>query len=123
MDHTEVIDLLETGELFEVLEHDHPTYGWYLAFDDEPSHAHSDALDGLDADLSELAGVDMAVRGSRVVLVAAVEPTDATVGARLAAFLDGWFRVRFGRQPIALRETTAMRVPSCPSLHDGGQRC
>lgn len=98
MDHTEVMDLLETGELFEVLEHDHPTYGWYLVFDDELAHAHNDALDGLVGDLSELPGVDRAVREDReVVLVAAVDPADVRIGARLAAFLDGWFRASFGR--------------------------
>ena len=98
MDRTEVIDLLDAGELFEVLRHDHPTYGWYLAFDDELAHAHSDALDRLVADLSELPGVDRALREDReVVLVAAAEPADVAVGARLAAFLDGWFRAGFGR--------------------------
>jgi hypothetical protein len=98
MDRTEVIDLLETGELFEVLEHDHATYGWYLVFDDGLARAHSEALDGLVGDLSELPGVDRAVREDReVVLVAAVDPADVTVGPRLAAFLDGWFRASFGR--------------------------
>jgi hypothetical protein len=96
MDHAEVMELLETGELFEVLEHDHLTYGWYLVFDDELAHANSDALDGLVRDLSELPEVARAVREDReVVLVAAVKPTDATIGARLAAFLDAWFRAEF----------------------------
>lgn len=97
MDHTEVIDLLEIGELFEVLEHDHPTYGWYLVFDGELAHAHNHALDGLVGDLSELPEVGRAVREDReVVLVAPVDPADVTIGARLAAFLDGWFRASFG---------------------------
>jgi hypothetical protein len=98
MDHIEVMELLETGELFEVLEHDHPTYGWYLVFDDEVAHAHSHALDDLVGELSELPGVDRAVREDReVVLVAAVNPADFTLRARLAAFVDGWFRARLGR--------------------------
>lgn len=93
-----MIDLLETGDLFEVLEHDHPTYGWYLTFDDELAHAHSDALDALVADLCELPWVDRAVREDReVVLVAAANRSDVTVGARLVAFLDGRFRARFAR--------------------------
>ena len=89
-------DLLAAGELFEVLEHDHPAFGWYLSFDDELAHDHDDALDALVADLGGLPWVDRAHREDReVVLVAAAQPGDATVGRRLAVFLDEWFAARF----------------------------
>jgi hypothetical protein len=98
MDPAEVIDLLEAGELFEVLQDDHPTFGWYLVFDDELAHAHDGALDAFVADLGTLPDVAAVHREDReVVLVAAAEPGDATVGVRLAVFLDGWFRARFAR--------------------------
>lgn len=89
MDHGEVAGLLAAGELFEVLEHDHPTFGWYLAFDDELAYAHDAALDALVADLTGLEWVARAHREDReVVLVAPARPDDATVGQLLAVFLE-----------------------------------
>lgn len=88
--------LLAAGELFEVLEHDHPEFGWYLSFDDEFAHAHDPALDALVADLAGLAWVGRAHREDReVVLVAAVDPDDAGVGRQLEEVCGSWLAARF----------------------------
>lgn len=81
-------DLLDEGNLFEVLEHDHPEFQHYVSFDDEIAHEYDDAIDRLVDEVAVLPGVSRAVREDREVLLVGGSIDHTTLEAWLAA----WWR-------------------------------
>lgn len=86
----EARDLLDEGDLFEVLEHDHPEFQHYVSFDDEIATEYDDAVDALVDALLALPEVDRAVREDReVLLVGGSISTSA-----LELWLTDWWRTQ-----------------------------
>lgn len=92
MERKALLGLLDEGELFEVLDHDHPEFRWYISLDDEVAHEHDAAIDQLVRDLKTAPGVTAVVREDREVILVGGE-ADA---AALEAWVAGWWRHRVG---------------------------
>jgi hypothetical protein len=100
------LELLEDGDLFEVLEHDHPEFSLYVSFDDEIATEYDNALDRLVDEVAEVPDVVRAVREDREVIL---------VGGRISApaleeWLADWWRSELRQQPP--RERGRAKSPS-----------
>lgn len=91
----EARELLDNGDLFEVLENDHPAFHLYVSLDDEIAHEYDDAIDRLVDELAELPDVAHAVREDREVLL-----VGGSIGrTALDAWLAGWWRSELLQRP------------------------
>ncbi len=105
--NTEALQLLENGDLFEVLDHDHPDFPLYVSFDDEIANEYDDAIDRLANEVAQLPDVVHAVREDREVLL-----VGGTIGGpALEAWLADWWRSELGQQPSPEGDT-ASSTPS-----------
>lgn len=84
----EALGLLEEGDLFEVMEHDHPDFPLYVSFDDEIAVEYDDAVDRLTEAVVGLPGVTRAVREDREVLLVGGSIT----APELRTWLTEWWR-------------------------------
>ena len=93
----ELLELLDDGELFEVVDYDHPDFTWHVSFDDVVAHEHDEALDRLTDEIAARPDVVRAVREDREVIL-----VGGAVGGRdLEAWIGDWWRTRLrgGNQP------------------------
>jgi hypothetical protein len=97
----DALERLEAGELFGVLDHDHPDFPFYVSFDDEIAHEYDDAIDRLVDEVAELPDVAHAVRDDREVLLVG----GSIDGTALAAWLAAWWRSELLQQPSPERAT------------------
>lgn len=104
----ETLELLENGDLFEVLEHDHPEFNLYVVFDDEVAHEYDEALDRIAEEVAELPDVVRAVREDREVILVG-GPLSAPA---LEAWLAGWWRSQLGE---ARSSTPEPATPASPT--------
>lgn len=82
--------LLDDGELFELLDHDHPGFNHYLVFDDDVSHEHDADLDAMVVDLARLDGVLRVVREDREVVLISSRLDETAIGE----WLVEWWAAR-----------------------------
>lgn len=97
----DALERLEAGELFEVLDHDHPDFPFYVSFDDEIANEYDDTIDRLVDEIAELRDVVHALREDREVLLVG----GAIEGATLEAWLVAWWRSELLQQPSPERTT------------------
>jgi hypothetical protein len=90
VEDAELADLLDSGELFEVLDHDHPDFPWYVSIDDDVAQERGDLIDLLVNELEERPGIRSAAREEKEIIL-----LDGDVdGGWLQSFLESWFRAR-----------------------------
>jgi hypothetical protein len=85
-----VRELLDTGELVEVLGSDDPVYGWYLVLDHEVARECDEWVDDFVDALSGAPSVTGAIREDAGVVLVSGE----IEAEELASWLDAWWRVR-----------------------------
>lgn len=91
----EARELLDSGDLFEVLENDHPDFSLYVSLDDEIAHEYDATLDRLVDELADAPNVVRAIREDREVIL-----VGGTISApALEAWLANWWRSALRAQP------------------------
>lgn len=92
--NSEALELLGAGALFEVLDHDHPDFPFYVSFDDEVAHEYDDAIDRLVEEVIGLTLVVRAVREDREVVL-----VGGTIGRpALEVWLTDWWHAELGQE-------------------------
>lgn len=86
--------LLEDGDLFEVIEQDHPDFSLYVSFDDEIAVEYDDAVNRLTQELEGLPDVVRAAREDREVVLVGGSITASS----LQRWLTDWWRSELHRQ-------------------------
>ena len=90
----EARELLERGDLFEVLDHQHPEFSLHVSFDDQIAHEYDAALDRIADEITDLPEVVTAVREDREVILVGGSIT----AAALESWLRSWWRFELTRQ-------------------------
>lgn len=112
----DALERLEAGELFEVQDHDHPEFPFYVSFDDEIANEYDDAIDRLVDELTDLPDVAHTVREDReVVLVGG--SIDRTA---LEAWLAEWWRSKLLQRPSSEGAIAHPRPPADPAASGPG---
>lgn len=98
----QALKLLDDGELFEVLDHDHPDFPLYVSIDDEIANEYDDAIDRLVDEVAELPDVVHAVREDREVLLVGGRIS----GPALEVWLADWWRAELRQHPSPEEDAT-----------------
>lgn len=91
MEDEELLELLDDGDLFEVVDYsEHPEFAWQLHIAEEVADEHKDDLRQLVDDLTEVPGVSEAIQEDREVILVAGD----VAGPFLEQWLTRWWRGR-----------------------------